>query len=651
MKTSIFYWKIDDQQMNEVNLLKDAGDIVGRSSFESIYLGLTHVKKDLLSREVVKNLMSLSKLFHAHKRKLILDADARQLFRFGHVEGEKAGYITLIEIPLNALGAGKADVSAYKGACVLSAWAVQFQSGCAYHARNEIAAKVIDNTLFVPENPRNALKTAVVCVFYDEEPDIFSDGVMKAYEKMYAVWKDIHYDGVAIDEWGFNRIQMKDSLWWANSFYYSRAMGEMYAARYGKKLDFMHLVYYPDGDFKACIEAVNEYVSLYRDQLSKTDEQYYYLAKKHLGKDAFIGVHPTFWGDDTCIFFDAVHNGLDWWKIRRDYAQTDECVVYPAKLALAHKWGGDVWYNMWYQDNLDTFYREAWELARFGGRIHYLGYRDHAYEANLLEASQPGQMEKIDALSKSVQALDAFQKTLPDSRVLLLFGWENAANWKLSNPDSRLLVRNEGKVSGVLKFAKYLFEKGYLCDLVPTYEIEDGSLRIENGRAVYGQHDYDAVVLLHPDGISKKAVKWMLDYARINKLSAMIGDIRYLSDGTSGQEDNIALSSAVTLKTADKENYGLLFDTLAMWGVSKNKYANGCVFEDGGAIFTSSGGKENGNPLCVNEEVSGHRLVYRGEDYLGIRLSDKGEILDAVFTGARSLMIDGREHIRDGKLI
>lgn len=77
-----------------------------------------------------------------------------------------------------------------------------------------------------------------------------------------------------------------------------------------------------------------------------------------------------------------------------------------------------MWYNMWYQDNLDTFYREAWELARFGGRIHYLGYRDHAYEPNLLEASQPGKMEKIDALSKAVQALDAFQKSLPDSRVL-----------------------------------------------------------------------------------------------------------------------------------------------------------------------------------------------------------------------------------------
>ncbi len=94
---------------------------------------------------------------------------------------------------------------------------------------------------------------------------------------------------------------------------------------------------------------------------------------------------------------------------------------------------------MWYQDNLDTFYREAWELARFGGRIHYLGYRDHAYEPNLPEASQPGKMEKIDALSKAVQALDAFQKSLSDSRVLLLFGWESAANRKPSNPDSRKL--------------------------------------------------------------------------------------------------------------------------------------------------------------------------------------------------------------------
>lgn len=260
-------------------------------------------------------------------------------------------------------------------------------------------------------------------------------------------------------------------------------------------------------------------------------------------------------------------------------------------------------------------------------------------------------MEKIDALPKAVQALDAFQKSLPDSRVLLLFGWENAANWKLSNPDSRKLVRNEGKVSNVLKSAKYLFEKGYLCDLVPSYEIEDGSLRIENGRAVYGQHDYDAVVLLHPDGISKTAINWMMDYARKNKFSAMIGDIRYLADGTDGQAVNSARSGAVSLKTADKENYGLLFDTLSMCGVSKNKYANGCVFEDGSIIFTSSGGKENGNPLYVNEEICGRRLVYRGQDYLDIRLGDKGEILEAAFTRAESLMIDGHEHIKDGKLI
>ena len=133
----------------------------------------------------------------------------------------------------------------------------------------------------------------------------------------------------------------------------------------------------------------------------------------------------------------------------------------------------------------------------------------------------------------------------------------------------------------------------------------------------------------------------MMDYARKNKFSAMIGDIRYLADGTDGQAVNSALSGAVSLKTADKENYGLLFDTLSMWGVSKNKYANGCVF----------GGKENGNPLYVNEEICGRRLVYRGQDYLGFRLGDKGEILEAAFTRAESLMIDGHEHIKDGKLI
>ena len=232
----------------------------------------------------------------------------------------------------------------------------------------------------------------------------------------------------------------------------------------------------------------------------------YETVKEVLGKDAFWGVHPTWWGSVDSLNFEFYKNGFYWWDAKRDYAQTDETILYCIRTALAHRFSSPVWYNMWYSmgtRDINTYYTETWRNLRYGGRTHYLGY-ECPNEAVVLELKPEGMLESIEEMDARVRLFDGAGAVQPDCRLLLLFGYEAVSNWADIGMTMPWKPQNP-RLDAVLNTANAVFSE-LLCDLVPSYAAENASLFVNGrGRAQYGTQEYDAVVVLYPDGMAKAA--------------------------------------------------------------------------------------------------------------------------------------------------
>ena len=191
-----------------------------------------------------------------------------------------------------------------------------------------------------------------------------------------------------------------------------------------------------------------------------------------------------------------------------------------------------------------------------------------------------------------------------------------------------------------------LFEAGHLHDLVPSTEIENGSVRIENGRLCYGHwHAYDALIFLFPENVSTKVWSFLQDYraqggriAGCGKLTCLDGgqDVRAAFDEWAGTLDSwwAELADVSALVEA-------LVETVRRWGLRVDNFKQGCMFTDGSAVFTASGPASVGNPLDIAERVNGHLVEFKGKDYLVIKLTAEGDLERLCSGECESLRIDG----------
>jgi hypothetical protein len=134
-------------------------------------------------------------------------------------------------------------------------------------------------------------------------------------------------------------------------------------------------------------------------------------------------------------------------------------------------------------------------------------------------------------MDESVIKLNDFQKSLPDSRVLMLFGMEAFTNWHLYDHGVTSVSPNMRGHHDILKLASGVFEQNILFDLVPTSEIDRGTLRLEDGKIRYFNHEYDAIVVLYPDGVSEKALSFIKECAKTKNFIG-VGSCEYLHDGS-----------------------------------------------------------------------------------------------------------------------
>lgn len=671
---SIIYWKWEDSTLQS-DLIEKIEDLCKRTQMTAVFIALHWVKKSIADKDLLEAVAFCADELHKRGRKLYLELCPRNEGNtfFEQYPMQTAFLTNATEISLDENGKGEAriDVTAFPHywrenrfttETLLNGFIFDKVADFTYAPDGVIdAAQFITlSDVLIDEKQKRSVnvcvsagignknKTAVAFVGIPQPiPELASDRFEDFFGAMLDHFKEIKIDGVCSDEWGYDVILNIDEgddnpdfyrkkEIYLNHISYSQNFARRYSEECGGNLerDILDLFYHEAGNVQKSIAKVNNYHKTLRSIMRVNDEQMYGLTKERFGVDTFFGVHPTWWGNNYLQNFEGFKNGFYWWEAKRDIAQTDEIVIMPIRTALAHKCQSSIWYNMWYSmgtRDINTYYRETWQNIRFGGRTHYLAY-ECPNESVVLELKQDGMLESIEEMDAIVRSIDPIQTTQPDCRVLILFGLQNCLNWFFNdNPAPPWYPRHRVQYD-VLQCAEKVFEQ-FLCDLVPTTEIENGSLTFKENKVVYGTQTYDTVVLLAPDSMDKSCFSFL---SRLDKADLIVcGNASIYSDGTTLSQEHID-----QLNGFEHHNDILcpedIVAALQKKKIKANRFSNGCVLQDGSLVFTGDGKKPSHNELIVDVCHNGIDISFTGEDLLYLQ-KDNGQYLPTYPKGTLSM--------------
>lgn len=663
MNKSIIYWKWDTENLNPAILDKKIEDLTSRTQITNICLGMQWITQCYGDEVFSAALRHCIDGLHAKGRKAMLECCIRNEGEsfYRKYPGEPAYLGSFVNAKADQNGRGETVIDAVP---VWHYWRVAGNKGehkliAAYNVRlvspseyegtpvpfeNNVKTSIVreGEAYKIRISFENALPDSdVICFVGFPQPlaDLAHPKLYEYFENMAKIAAELGADGLFSDEWGYDMIlkivevnpyddkQLNlRHLSWSEHFedFYRKVNGESLRDK------LLLLCYAPAGQEKRREETIDNYIRALRMLCTENDEQMYAITKKELGRDAFWGVHPTWWGSVDSLNFEIFKNGFYWWDARRDYAQTDEMVLYAIRTALAHRMHSPLWYNMWYSmgtRDINTYFFETYTNLRYQGRTHYLGY-ECPNEAVVLEFKPEGLMEKIEEMDKRVRLLDDFSTSQPDCRLLVLFGFEDVTNWAgIGKPLPPWLPQNK-KLDYVLNTTNEIFYK-ILCDLVPSYAAENGSLHAENGKAVYGTQKYDAVLVLCPDRMKKCATEFL------QKLDA--SSVAVAADEPDEEMQKLIGAGAKQFRSRESSA------TLAAYFLNDKKifsgrYGGGVRMQDGSVIFSPDAKLPAHNPLHIDTEIEGRRVQFDGEDLLYL----SRDLKTAVYP-AGTLTIDGKK--------
>ena len=342
--------------------------------------------------------------------------------------------------------------------------------------------------LKVPENMLNSSSHIFVMVSFTYlYPDVFSPHLMEFRNEIVRKYADTGLAGAHNDEWGFPNAISEWSV--QNEYWYTGNRAKVYAENTdGRDLlnDILLMHKGIAGKEAERIKAINYFQEMGRVRNGELEEHFYYTVKDVFGPDAIVAVHPTWFPYPERREFKK--NGLDWWIAKRDWAQTDEVTPFGVRTSLAKKWDSPVWYNMDHTTglppqtliNADLFVQSLWSSALAGGRV-----------TNLPSAVGPRGILGSDFIKAEtrIRLLNYITESPLNCPVAVIFGHTAAMNWA-----------GKGFEDIGMDLVNELWLKGIPTDLIPTSEIWNKSLFIDNdGFVCYGKQRYAAVILYNPE--------------------------------------------------------------------------------------------------------------------------------------------------------
>jgi len=334
----------------------------------------------------------------------------------------------------------------------------------------------------IPSDEENTQRWACVMVSFTHlAADVFAPHLIEFTRELIRSYSDMPLEGGMRDEWGFPGKYPEDRLRLGSHFWYSKHYASAYSEKTGGRellADCLLMGIGINGKENDRIMAINHYMELNRQRNVELEDDFYQTIKEVFGKDAAVVTHPTWFPYPD--HHEYKKNGLFWWSARRDWAQTDEVTPFAVRTSLSKKWNSPVWYNQYYDftnEGITCYQRELWSSVLGGGRINYHPSSYSLFTGNLMQGES------------RVRLLNFISASPLDCPVAVIFGHASAMNW--TGP----CFEDAG-----MKLVDKFWSMGIPADIIPTSEIENRSLLIdEKGWIHYGKQRYAAVILYNPE--------------------------------------------------------------------------------------------------------------------------------------------------------
>ncbi len=474
----------------------------------------------------------------------------------------------------------------------------------------------------------------VSTVHYLPFGDVFSPFFERGFSQIFSAYKDIPFDGTALDEFGTIRINpllIRYLPSW-HGRWYSLAFAKYYEANthIALKDALFQMSYSPLGNDSSRIKAITSYFDLWRQGVLKVERSFYTQSKAVFGAQCFAGVHDTFHNRLTNDEYWA--NGLNWWAIPREYGQTDEDTPLPTRFGIALGHPNKIPYNMFYDSSVHALQHEALLDASFNSRVHYHAYNDdnNRWGADL---RNPKILSQISLVENKVRLLNQFDGPEPDMHVLVIFGFPALTTWY-----PKASARNAYDLNGDLHIeekAVQLWNKGYLCALIPSDKVDEGAVTINGPKdIVYGGHHFNQVVYLYPQYAKQKNLLFLEALANAKANVIIEGEATRDFNGADITErfNQIRKQAApMTLETASLEQLG----------VFKNDIEGGCRLVDGSVLIVNEKAVLGNQEVVLHCTISGKTYFVTCTGLLAIKVDNQGQIEKLAASGLRRVTMEG----------
>lgn len=479
-------------------------------------------------------------------------------------------------------------------------------------------------------------QAVVAAAFAHLTPDVFAPHLIEFQRRILGQYADLPLAGACKDEWGFPPCF--DGCPAKNDFWFSGPHAAAYAERTGGRdlvRDALLMWRGERGRERERQAAINHYQQLAWQRNAALEDDFHRAVKEIFGPTALSATHATWWPNPDLREFKK--NGLHWWAATRDLAQTDEVTPFAVRTALAKKWGGPLWVNMFYASTVPEYERALWSHALGGGRINFHPVYPAANALGLenIAALLRGGLMRGDA---RLRLLHFIARAPLDCPVAVVFGHAAAMNW--AGPH----YNDVG-----LGLASALWRQGYPADLIPADEIQSGALRVdEAGWVSYGPQRYAAAVLYHPEFEPADTLAFVDQAARGRTALWRVGErtrdfeaqpvatrwpseIRSAAEAASCAEQIVRhlQGAGVAPQTPATESIGWDVATAAPPRAGTGRLVDGTRF------WVSGRDDAAGDPLAIREEVSGHTIEADAVGLLAVRLNESGR-LEALAAGGLS---------------
>ncbi len=457
----------------------------------------------------------------------------------------------------------------------------------------------------------------LAAAFQYRTPDVFAPSLKSFQESIFNLYRDVPLDGAMKDEWGFPPTRGKGGK--DGNFWYSSALATAWRQAGGGDLIDDCLLMYTGlgGGLDRRLGAINRLMRLTLEANVAIEQHFYATAKRTFGPDAFVGTHAT-WG--IWPEGDIFKNGCDWWQATRDYGQTDEGWPMPIRTALAKKMGKPVWFNQYYNRDLEPYFDEIWNDAANGGRVnvHPLYPRDVSLSGlRPLLTDQP--MNR--ALSR-IRLLNYFAAAPIDSPVAVVFGHAAAVNW----------VTPYFTDFGI-EIADELGRAGYRADVIPSTEIAAGALQVDDRGVRYGAQRYRAMVFLNPEFEPDSTFDFLRHAARSTTRTYLRGQASRTFEGAPRNPvalpEVLEFHSAAQVASALDGAYRAHVDPASLSRLT-----------DGSCVLVSGHQNPAGDPMRETFYCGSTRISFEATGVFAIRLNSHSQLDRLAASELKSLVIE-----------